>query len=75
MDRIRETQPVAVGPGCCQKAGLYVRLHKAHHLHGPDETGWCLTLYGQYDPVRENVSFCPWCGKEIPKVGTDLDAG
>ena len=66
MVDVTDTQAMPVLLSCCEKGTLYVRRRKSHELHGPEQTGWCLTLQGQYDPVRENIERCPWCGKEVP---------
>ena len=54
---LTDTVSGTVRPQCCMFA--------PNALHGPDEKGWALTLAGTYDSIRENVKFCPWCGKKL----------
>lgn len=67
------TQPIPRFPPCCVRASENIRWHETNGTKGPDEEGWCITLgrpgYGDVDLFHENVSFCPWCGKELPRDG------
>jgi hypothetical protein len=64
------TQPVEKVPNCCYKGSEYLRWCQRDGVDGPDQDGWCLTLgsagHGDVSLFRENVSVCPWCGKDLP---------
>jgi hypothetical protein len=66
MSEVTDTRKMTARPGCCGRADRYIRIHEPDPLHGPDHQGWAITLQGQYDASRENIKFCPWCGKAVP---------
>jgi len=66
MADIADTQPIEISPQCCPKAREYIRLAKSNMMDGPDKDGYALSLAKSLDVVfKENVSWCPWCGKPI----------
>lgn len=68
MADLLDTQDMQARPTCCAMADEYIRICEPDTLYGPDRKGWALTLHRTSDPVRENVSFCPWCGKGMPNT-------
>ena len=64
------TQPIQRFPPCCRMGSENIRWHGADLSMGNEKDGWCLTLgergHGDISLFRENVKFCPWCGKELP---------
>jgi len=60
-----ETQPVVVTPNCCDFGVQYIRKHAADLMDGPDHDGWAICLLKGETFFRENVKWCPWCGKDI----------
>lgn len=66
MSERTDTKELAARPGCCERGDTHIRIQEPHALHGPDTKGWALALHGQYDLLRENIEFCPWCGKSLP---------
>jgi hypothetical protein len=34
-------------------------------MDGPDHDGWAIALQKGEALFRENVNWCPWCGKDI----------
>lgn len=68
MSELTDTKEMAARPGCCERADRYIRIFEADAMDGPDHKGWAVALQGQYDAVRENVGFCPWCGKPVPEL-------
>ncbi len=52
--------------GCVQPDGTLER-RQASALYGPERDGWCMKTGEDYGATTYvNVTFCPWCGRELP---------
>jgi len=52
---------------CCEEAQKtkIIIWKRGNTFCGPDKDGWAIGLHGWGDVYYENISFCPFCGKEL----------